>query len=33
VTAAKVRLRIEDARACPTISHFGLFLAPEALEK
>jgi len=33
VTATKVRLRIEDARACPTISHFGLFLAPEALEK
>lgn len=33
VTATKVRLRIEDARACPTISHLGLFLAPAALEK
>jgi len=30
VTAAKVRLKIEDARACPTVSRLGLFLAPEA---
>jgi alpha-L-fucosidase len=29
VTAAKVRLKIEDARACPTISAFGLYKAPE----
>ncbi|MBE3068994.1 MAG: alpha-L-fucosidase, partial [Planctomycetes bacterium] len=28
VTAQKVRLKIEDARACPTISAFGLYLAP-----
>ena len=28
VTSRKVRLVIEDGRACPTISRFGLFLAP-----
>ena len=28
VKAQKVRLKIEDARACPTISAFGLYLAP-----
>ena len=28
VTASKVRLAIEDARACPVISAFGVFLAP-----
>jgi len=29
VTATKVRLKIEDARACPTIQAFGLYKAPE----
>jgi hypothetical protein len=31
VTARAVRLRIEDARACPVISRFGVFLAPPAV--
>jgi alpha-L-fucosidase len=31
VTAAKVRLRITKAAACPAISEFGLFLAPAPL--
>lgn len=29
VTASKVRLRIDKALACPTISHFGVYKAPE----
>jgi len=33
VTATKVRLKIEDARACPTISAFGLFKSPDGANK
>lgn len=31
ITATRVRLSIRDAKACPTLSNFALYLAPEGL--